>query len=210
MSLRSKRKANYIGFWRVNQPDGGSGVWHLQQVHTESTNGEWIDQKLYYNPCDSMAGWANSGVYSTNGNFYVGGSSYAYIQPVTNENLYYTTLAFDVYIPTNSMAAVNFFAASNGQGPYLKLDTRPGYYTGVSYSRGWNQAGAEIVSGPATPANTWFSVRIRMYDSSRMDWFTQGNYRDFQPVINNGPNIGLWGYGGGAYFDNITVYRGIV
>ena len=73
MSLRSKRKANYIGYWRVNKPDGGSGVWHLQQVHTESTNSEWIDQKLYYNSCDSMSGWSNSGVYSTNGNFYVGG-----------------------------------------------------------------------------------------------------------------------------------------
>lgn len=205
-----KNKAGYIGFWRVNAPDGGSGVWNLPQVAAEAAHKEWQDQTIYYNSCDSMSGWSNSGVYSTNGSFYVGGSSYAYIQPIPNENLLYSTLSFDVNIPTNSMAAVLFMCASNGQGPYLKLDNRSGKYTGISYSRGWNQAGGEIVGGPATPANSWFNVRIRMYNSSRIDWLTGGEYRDAQAVIDNGPNIAFWGYGGGAYFDNITVKRGII
>ena len=92
MSQWNKNKGNYIGYNRINQPDGGSGVWSLRHVATEINNYEWIDQSIYYNPCDSMAGWSNSGVYSTGGAFYVGGSSYCYIEPIAGQNLLYSTL----------------------------------------------------------------------------------------------------------------------
>lgn len=210
MAQWSKNKGNYIGFDRISQPDGASGVWSMREVAVEVNNYEWIDQSLYYTPCDNMTGWNNSGVYSTSGNFYVGGNSYCYLAPIPNKNLLYSTLSFDVYVPTNSAVSAHFMCANNGQGPYLKIDTRSGKFTGISYSKGWTQTGAEIVAGPATPANTWFNVRLRMYASSRVDWFTEGNYRDFQPVLNNGNNIAFWGYGLGGYIDNIKVQRGIV
>jgi hypothetical protein len=210
MSQWNKFPGSYIGFNRVSASDGASGVWNLKQVYTENTNYEWINQSIYYNPCDSMTGWSNNGVYSSNGNFYVGGNSYCYIEPIAGQNLLYSTLLFDVYIPTNSAVAVNFMCATTGQGPYLKFDTRAGKYTGVSYSRGWTQVGGELTSGPVTPVNTWFNVRIRMYNSARIDWFTENQYRDFQPVLNNGTNIGFWGYGLGGYIDNVTIKRGII
>ena len=209
MALYNKNKAGYIGFYRFNSPFACSGVWNLQQHHTEVIEKEWIDQTFYQNTGD-LTGWTNNGATISSGAISVNGTNYCYINPDTSRtSLLYTTIEFDVYV-TGGVLAVFFGHSQTGRGPLIKLDTRVAKYSGLMFANAWGSYSAEPIAGPQLLPNTWTKVQLCTNNSMRNSWYINNLFRDVQPVLFNGPYIGIHGFGGGGLVDNIKVYNGIL
>lgn len=215
MAYRNKNKAGYIGFDRNADPFRGSGIWTLHMQHNEAVYNNWYNQN-YYENTGSLTGWTNNGAtISASGNpgnaISVTSTNYCTINPNTSlTNLLYKTIEFDVKV-TNGMLAVFFgHNASTGRGPLIKLDARGGgYHSGLMFANSWGSYTAEPISGPQLIANTWYKVQISINNSMRATWYIDNVYRDIQPVLFNGQNIAIHGFGGGGLVDNLKVYNGI-
>jgi hypothetical protein len=209
MPLRSKNKAGYIGYDRVNSPDVGSGIWNLNQHHTEVTDYSWSQQSLYTNYDGNLNGFTVSGATTSSNAIYVPGNSYAYrdmISPFTS--ILFKTMTFEVYI-SGGVCGVIVGSTAGGRGPLLKLDARGGSnYSGMMFQTSWTVRGDPPITGVQLPANSWVPVRLEVNNAMRIDWSANNKF-DRQPILLSGPFITFFGLGGGGYFRNIRVYNGV-
>jgi hypothetical protein len=212
--LRNKPKASYIGYTRLNTPEIAGGVWYLNHQATEAQEFLWPGQALYRNTGDNLTGWTNSGANSSGGTINVSGTQYCYINPLINDTralfpgFTFKSVTFEAYISAGVMG-FSFGHSNAGRGPILKLDARGGSnYTGLLFQNSWGVIGKQPTGGFAMVPNTWTTVRIEVNNAGRCDWYTNEVYRDRQPVLLNGRNIGILGFGGGGSIRNIRVNNG--
>jgi hypothetical protein len=218
MGLNTKNKAGINGFTRIPDYSGAGGVWNLKMHQIEMSYKSWPDTVLWEadnnNP---LSGWSTNGISVNNSIGYptapsiqvTGNGQYGHYEPIANEDLFYKTISFRCYV-TNGAINVHFHCATNGQGPFIKLDSRAGSsYTGIMYANSWGNYQKEPLYGPKVALNTWVQVKIRMYASSRCGWFTSGEFRDIFPFQSNGNRIAVSSFNGGTgYIDNLEIYRG--
>ena len=223
MSFLNKNKGGYIGYFRYSTPEIASGVWNLRQQQQESSSYEWIGQYIYKQ--NGLTGWTNSGA-SQNNSFGVPLASpepsivvsavgqYAYTLPTlpTTDSLIYTTIVFWVWMPANNALAFHFAHSNTGQGPFLKLDTRTGFNTGLMYGTSWGVYGGEPISGIRIPSSNWTKIAIRIPSTVNASWYVDGVYRDVEVILKNGNNIGIRKFAGtdACYVSYLRVYRGPV
>jgi hypothetical protein len=232
MALNNKIHGGYIGYYRFTDANSAEGVWNLRMQQTEASNFTWVGQEVYkFKPDGNLDGWTNSGLTLNTGvgnptapAIQVSPGTYGYIDPITYgtslygyageipDSLLYTTVVMDVYL-TGGAVGFHFAHASNGQGPFLKLDGRGGSFrSGIMYNTSWGVYGGEPAGTVTHPLNQWVTVKVRIQNSALVRWYTEFNERDDQTVLINGTNIGLrWFAGSGvAYVDNLRVYRGAI
>lgn len=168
----------------------------------------------------SLSGWATLGV-TVNGaignaapSFYVNTGQYGYIAPTTITSFANTTITFDVNITSTASLCNLFFAANaSGMGTMLRLEGRTGFPSGFMAPAGWNSWDAGPSGGPTLAASTWYNVKIQITPAGAATWYLNGTLQSSTASVRLlGNYIGIHGDGAGtgAYFDNITVYSGIV
>jgi hypothetical protein len=219
MGLNTKHPGGYNGFNRVPDFSGAGGVWNMKMVQVEVGYKEWPELVLWENnPSSPLSDWTVNGPSVNNSIGFptppsiaiTGNSQYAHIEPVPGENLFYKTIAFRCYI-TSGAINLHFHNSTNGQGPFIKLDSRGGTnYTGIMYANSWGSYTKQPIYGPYIAPNTWVAVKLRLYASSRCGWFTSGQFRDIFPFQSLGNRIGVSSFNGGTgYIDNLEIYRGV-
>ena len=219
MSFLNKNKGGYIGYFRYSTPEIASGVWNLKQQQQESSNNEWYSQYIY--KANGVDGWANGGISTSSNGVNASENSiaitsvgqYGYVAPLqNNDTMLYTTLVAWAYLPVNNAVALHFCHANNGQGPFLKIDTRPGYYTGLMYGTSWGVYGGEPIQGINIPSANWTKIAIRIPSSADVSWFLDGTFRDNTVILKNGNNIGIRKFAGSdtCYISDLRLYRGPV
>lgn len=219
MGTNTKNKAGYIGFERIPDFSGAGGVWSPKQIAPEVGYGSWPEIVLWKPDENSpLSGWTVNGASVNNSLGFpsppsiaiTGNNQYAYIEPFPGESLFYKTIAFRCFI-TSGALAFHFMHATNGQGPILKLDSRGGInYAGTMFANSWGSFGRETLYGPYVALNTWVAIKIRIYPSSRIGWFSSGEFRDITAVQSLGNRIGISSFNGGTgLIDNLEIFRGV-
>lgn len=147
----------------------------------------------------------------------------------TGTTFHNKTITFDMRPGTSFDGGFSFANASNGNGTYragLQMKQSATSIAGQGLRAGSNGGwlyfgvGAPETLSLFTSTTTWYSIKIRITSSGFCTWFVDGlqqqstytlsssyttgnttnNYYGF---IINGPNIG-------TYFDNLTIYSGIL
>jgi hypothetical protein len=219
MSFLNKNKGGYIGYFRYSTPEIASGVWNLKQQQQESSSFEWYSQYIY--KANGVNGWANGGLSTSPSGVNANESSitvtsvgqYGYVAPLpANDTMLYVTIVCWVYMPVNNAIAIHFAHANNGQGPFLKLDTRPGYFSGLMYGTAWGTYGGEPIQGIDIPSSNWTKIAIRIPSSADASWYIDGTYRDIEVILKNGNNLGIRKFAGSdtCYISDLRIYRGPV
>lgn len=219
MSFLNKNKGGYIGYFRYSTPEIASGVWNLKQQQQESSNAEWYDNTIW--KMSGLSGWANGGLSTSTAGHVAGTNSiivsspgaYGYVYPMpSTDSMLYVTIVCWVYIPYNNALALHFCHASNGQGPFLKIDTRPGGYSGLMYGTSWGVYGGEPIQGIDIASSTWTKIAIRIPSSVDASWYINDVYRDIEVILKNGNYLGIRKFAGSdtCYISDLRVYRGPV
>ncbi len=218
MGLNTKNKGGYLGFERVSDFSGAGGVWNSKMVQIEVGTANWPDTVLWENnPTSPLAGWTVNGASVNNSLGFpsppsiaiTGNGQYAYVEPLPGQSLFNKTISFRCYI-TSGALCFHFHHATNGQGPFMKLDSRGGTnYTGIMFANSWGSFTKESLFGPYIAPNQWVAVKIRMFASSRIGWFTSGEFRDIFAIQSLGNRIGISSFNGGTgLIDNLEIYSG--
>lgn len=168
----------------------------------------------------SLLGWATLGVTVNGGignaapSFYVNAGQYGYIAPTTITSFSNTTITFSVNITSTASLCNLFFAANaSGMGTMLRLEGRAGFPSGFMAPTGWNSWDSGPSSGPTLVASVWYNIKIQITPAGLATWYLNGVLQASTASVRLlGNHIGIHGdgVGIGAYFDNITVYSGIV
>ena len=168
----------------------------------------------------SLSGWTTVGVTVNGGignaapSFYVNAGQYGYIAPATITSFANTTITFSVNITSTASLCNLFFAANaSGMGTMLRLEGRTGTPSGFMAPTNWNTWDSGPSSGPTLAANTWYNIKIQITPAGLATWYLDGALQVSTASVRLlGNHIGIHGDGAGtgAYFDNITVYSGIV
>lgn len=213
MSFLNKNKGGYLGYFRYSTPEIASGVWNLKQQQQESSNFEWYAQHIFEN--DGLTGWNNSGAsISPGGSIQVSAvGQVAYINPMpANQTMLYVTVVCEMYLPNNNAVALHFCNSSSGQGPFLKIETRDNFNSGLMYGTAFGAFGGEPIQGIEVKANQWNKVAVRIPSSADASWYINGVYRDVEVILKNGNNIAIRKFAGTdmCFVRNVRVYRGPV
>jgi len=168
----------------------------------------------------SLSGWTTVGVTVNGGignaapSFYVNTGQYGYIAPTTVTSFANTTITFSVNLTSNLSLCNLFFAANaSGMGTMLRLEARTGSPSGFMAPTTWNSWDSGPSSGPTLTASTWYNIKIQITPAGLATWYLDGALQVSTASVRLlGNYIGIHGDGAGtgAYFDNITVYSGLV
>jgi hypothetical protein len=189
--------------------------------------------QLEYFSGGTLSGWSLNGVVSIDETIGNPAPSFKMTDRGMDRNLGTTfhnkTITFDMRPGTSFDGGFSFANASNGNGTYragLQMKQSSTAIAGQGLRAGSNGGwlyfgvGAPETLSLFTSTTTWYSIKIRITSSGFCTWFVNGlqqqstytlsssyttgnttnNYYGF---IINGPNVG-------TYFDNLTIYNGIL
>lgn len=172
---------------------------------------------LFYNDGSTLSGWTVSGatVNTSVGNpapsLSAGTGQYAYILPPGVSTLLNTTIIFNMQLMTAVCANLFFGNNSTGAGYMVRLDARANTPSGIATTTNWTTWALPTGPNLSVASGVWHSVKLQISGSGTVTFFLNGTQQhQLTSLTLQGAYIGITGDGGGAYYDSISIYSGII